>query len=165
MTKRRRGNPAAVQVVFFPKAKPDTVAGEPGQWSPRVSVSNQPLTLTSEFGPGVNLGARLTRVESVCRIGIRSLSGSTIRIDDDVLTIEKLIHELEKEETSLRVIAVVSGSRPAVTSNWAVCCILNPPVLPPIPPEEVKALELTVDQQMVPLLFFSSLTEITTCGL
>ncbi|GKB21188.1 hypothetical protein Tco_0855111, partial [Tanacetum coccineum] len=33
---------------------------------------------------------------------------------------------------------VVSGSGPAVTSNWAVCCTLNPPVLPPIPPEGVK---------------------------
>ncbi|GJW99364.1 casein kinase II subunit alpha-2 [Tanacetum coccineum] len=33
---------------------------------------------------------------------------------------------------------VVSGSDPAVTSNWAVCCILNPPVLPPIPPGGVK---------------------------
>ncbi|GJR00410.1 retrovirus-related pol polyprotein from transposon TNT 1-94 [Tanacetum coccineum] len=27
---------------------------------------------------------------------------------------------------------------PAVTSNWAVCCTLNLPVLPPIPPEGVK---------------------------
>ncbi|GKB40290.1 kinase-like domain, phloem protein 2-like protein [Tanacetum coccineum] len=26
----------------------------------------------------------------------------------------------------------------AVTSNWAVCCTMNPPVLPPIPPEGVK---------------------------
>ncbi|GJX55555.1 hypothetical protein Tco_0285452 [Tanacetum coccineum] len=25
-----------------------------------------------------------------------------------------------------------------MTSNWAVCCTLNPPVLPPIPPEGVK---------------------------
>ncbi|GJY63745.1 retrovirus-related pol polyprotein from transposon TNT 1-94 [Tanacetum coccineum] len=33
---------------------------------------------------------------------------------------------------------VVSGSGPAVTSNWAVCCTLNPPVLPPIPPEWEK---------------------------
>ncbi|GJS57845.1 ribonuclease H-like domain-containing protein [Tanacetum coccineum] len=33
---------------------------------------------------------------------------------------------------------VVSGSGPTVTSNWAVCCTLNPPVLPPIPPEGVK---------------------------
>ncbi|GJX96949.1 hypothetical protein Tco_0352747 [Tanacetum coccineum] len=33
---------------------------------------------------------------------------------------------------------VVSGSGPAVTSNWEVCCALNPPVLPPIPPEGVK---------------------------
>ncbi|GJY20201.1 reverse transcriptase domain-containing protein [Tanacetum coccineum] len=35
---------------------------------------------------------------------------------------------------------VVSDSGPAVTSNWAVCCTLNPPVLPPIPPEGVKVL-------------------------
>nr|GEV98901.1 zinc finger, CCHC-type [Tanacetum cinerariifolium] len=27
---------------------------------------------------------------------------------------------------------------PALTSNWAVCCTLNPPVLPSIPPEGVK---------------------------
>nr|GEW29757.1 hypothetical protein [Tanacetum cinerariifolium] len=33
---------------------------------------------------------------------------------------------------------VVSGSGPAVTSNWAVCCTMNPPVLSPIPPEGVK---------------------------
>ncbi|GJX70193.1 RNA-directed DNA polymerase, eukaryota [Tanacetum coccineum] len=33
---------------------------------------------------------------------------------------------------------VVSGSGPAVTSNWAVCCTLNPPVLPSIPPEGAK---------------------------
>ncbi|GJU55405.1 hypothetical protein Tco_1229119 [Tanacetum coccineum] len=32
----------------------------------------------------------------------------------------------------------VSDGCPAVTSNWAVCCTLNPPVLPPIPPEGVK---------------------------
>ncbi|GJV35780.1 hydroxyproline O-galactosyltransferase GALT3 [Tanacetum coccineum] len=31
----------------------------------------------------------------------------------------------------------VSGG-PVVTSNWAVCCTLNPPVLPHIPPEGVK---------------------------
>ncbi|GJU15471.1 hypothetical protein Tco_1143437 [Tanacetum coccineum] len=37
---------------------------------------------------------------------------------------------------------VVSGSGPAVTSNWAVCCTLNPPVLPPIPPEGVKVPDL-----------------------
>nr|GEV58053.1 reverse transcriptase domain-containing protein [Tanacetum cinerariifolium] len=58
MTKRRRGNHAAVQIVFFPKAKPDTVAGEP----------DQPLTLTSEFGLGFNPEARLTGVVFVCRM-------------------------------------------------------------------------------------------------
>ncbi|GJY42718.1 zinc finger, CCHC-type containing protein [Tanacetum coccineum] len=35
---------------------------------------------------------------------------------------------------------VVSGSGPAVTSNWAVCYTMNPPELPPIPPEGVKVL-------------------------
>ncbi|GKC29082.1 profilin [Tanacetum coccineum] len=33
---------------------------------------------------------------------------------------------------------VVSGSGSAVTSNWAVCCTLNPLVLHPIPPKGVK---------------------------
>nr|GEW68625.1 hypothetical protein [Tanacetum cinerariifolium] len=33
---------------------------------------------------------------------------------------------------------VVSSSGPTVTSNWAVCCTLNPPILSPIPPEGVK---------------------------
>nr|GEW19501.1 zinc finger, CCHC-type [Tanacetum cinerariifolium] len=33
---------------------------------------------------------------------------------------------------------VVSSSGPTVTSNWAVCCTLNPPILFPIPPEGVK---------------------------
>nr|GEZ22361.1 cellulose synthase-like protein G3 [Tanacetum cinerariifolium] len=27
---------------------------------------------------------------------------------------------------------------PTVTYNWAICCTLNPPVLPPIPPEGAK---------------------------
>nr|GEV46457.1 reverse transcriptase domain-containing protein [Tanacetum cinerariifolium] len=81
MTKRRRGNHAAVQVVFFPKAKPDTVAGEPGQWSPRVSVSNQPLTLTSEFGHGINPEARLSRVVSVCRNPTPASTGGTLGAD------------------------------------------------------------------------------------
>ncbi|GJU81643.1 hypothetical protein Tco_1284008 [Tanacetum coccineum] len=35
-------------------------------------------------------------------------------------------------------------SRSAVTSNWAVCCILNPSVLPPIPSEGVKVLRETI---------------------
>nr|GFA91402.1 CBBY-like protein [Tanacetum cinerariifolium] len=38
----------------------------------------------------------------------------------------------------LNDLLVVSGSGPPVTSNWAVCCILNPLVLPSIPPEGVK---------------------------
>nr|GEW55675.1 reverse transcriptase domain-containing protein [Tanacetum cinerariifolium] len=66
-------------VVFFPKAKPDTVAGEPGQWSPRVSVSNQPLTLTSEFGYGVNPEARLSRFVSVYRNPTPTSTGGTLR--------------------------------------------------------------------------------------
>nr|GEV48885.1 hypothetical protein [Tanacetum cinerariifolium] len=37
----------------------------------------------------------------------------------------------------LNGLLVVSGSSPAVTSNWAVCCTLNPPLLSPIPPEGV----------------------------
>ncbi|GJW02665.1 hypothetical protein Tco_1561521 [Tanacetum coccineum] len=33
-------------------------------------------------------------------------------------------------------------SGPAVTSNWAVCCTMNPPVLPLIPPEGVKVFKV-----------------------
>nr|GEZ04496.1 hypothetical protein [Tanacetum cinerariifolium] len=42
------------------------------------------------------------------------------------------------KRTGINGLLVVSGSGPAVTSNWAVCCTLNPPLLPPIPPEGVK---------------------------
>ncbi|GJX58003.1 hypothetical protein Tco_0289393 [Tanacetum coccineum] len=59
MARRRRKNRASMQVVFIPKAKsysaPDILA--------------HPLTLTSEFGPGVTPGARLMRVVSLC-VGI-----------------------------------------------------------------------------------------------
>nr|GEU89392.1 choline transporter-like protein 2 [Tanacetum cinerariifolium] len=41
---------------------------------------------------------------------------------------------------------VVSGSNPALTSNWAVCCTLNPPVLPFISPEEVDGLETALSR-------------------
>ncbi|GKC33371.1 hypothetical protein Tco_1040665 [Tanacetum coccineum] len=56
MTKRRYGNRATMQVVFIPKAKPDTVS----------EVPDHSLTLTSEFGPGVTSEARITRVVSLC---------------------------------------------------------------------------------------------------
>ncbi|GKB15113.1 hypothetical protein Tco_0849036 [Tanacetum coccineum] len=45
---------------------------------------------------------------------------------------------LKMEKDVWNGLLVVSGSGPAVTSNWAVCCTVNPPVLPPIPPEGVK---------------------------
>ncbi|GKE35856.1 hypothetical protein Tco_1455178 [Tanacetum coccineum] len=41
---------------------------------------------------------------------------------------EEAAKDKEEEETE----------GPAMTSNWAVCCTLNPHVLPPIPPEGVK---------------------------
>ncbi|GJZ58909.1 ribonuclease H-like domain-containing protein [Tanacetum coccineum] len=45
--------------------------------------------------------------------------------------------EIDRKK-DLNGLLVVSGSGPAVTSNWAVCCTMNPPVLPLIPPEGVK---------------------------
>ncbi|GJR33529.1 RNA-directed DNA polymerase, eukaryota, reverse transcriptase zinc-binding domain protein, partial [Tanacetum coccineum] len=45
---------------------------------------------------------------------------------------------LAREEAIKNGLLVVSGSGLAVTSNWAVCCTLNPPVLPLILPEWVK---------------------------
>ncbi|GJU81536.1 hypothetical protein Tco_1283901 [Tanacetum coccineum] len=56
MTKIRHGNRAAMQFVFIPKAKPNTVS----------EVPDHSLTLTPEFGPGVTSEARLTRVVSLC---------------------------------------------------------------------------------------------------
>nr|GEV22232.1 ribonuclease H-like domain-containing protein [Tanacetum cinerariifolium] len=51
--------------------------------------------------------------------------------------------ENDKNAITSRAREVHNGSfvrenGPAVTSNWAVCCTLNPPLLPPIPPEGVK---------------------------
>ncbi|GJY44406.1 hypothetical protein Tco_0432619 [Tanacetum coccineum] len=54
--KRRHGNHAVMQVVLIPKAKPDTVS--------EIPLLDHPLILTPEFGHGVTLGARLTRVAS-----------------------------------------------------------------------------------------------------
>ncbi|GJY42105.1 chromatin remodeling protein EBS [Tanacetum coccineum] len=43
---------------------------------------------------------------------------------------------ISKTTTHVVYIEVLQGSiGPALTSNWAVCCSLNSPVLPPIPPE------------------------------
>ncbi|GJT07696.1 hypothetical protein Tco_0842158 [Tanacetum coccineum] len=41
----------------------------------------------------------------------------------------------ESEPKNMNGLLVVSGSGPAVTSNWAACYTLNPLVLPHIPPE------------------------------
>ncbi|GJR63050.1 hypothetical protein Tco_1505212 [Tanacetum coccineum] len=51
---------------------------------------------------------------------------------------EPLGNAIEKD--TINGLLVVSGSGPAVTSNWAVCCALNPTVFPPIPPEGVKVM-------------------------
>ncbi|GJZ88752.1 reverse transcriptase domain-containing protein [Tanacetum coccineum] len=56
VTKRRHGNHVVMQVVLIPKAKPDTVS--------EIPLLDHPLILTPEFGHGVTLGARLTRVAS-----------------------------------------------------------------------------------------------------
>nr|GEX15295.1 hypothetical protein [Tanacetum cinerariifolium] len=52
-------------------------------------------------------------------------------------TSEKYIQDALQARTSPSIngLLVVSGLRPAVTFNWAVWCTMNPPVLPPIPPE------------------------------
>ncbi|GJX80888.1 gypsy type transposase [Tanacetum coccineum] len=48
-----------------------------------------------------------------------------------------VVGKLDNRTSQVNNLLVVSGSRPAVTSN---CCTLNPPVLPPIPPEGGLAL-------------------------
>ncbi|GJU53036.1 hypothetical protein Tco_1226750, partial [Tanacetum coccineum] len=58
-----------------------------------------------------------------------------------VVTVDKMLVSDEagdSEPKNMNGLLVVSGSGPAVTSNWVVCCTLNPPVLPHIPPEGVK---------------------------
>ncbi|GKF36504.1 hypothetical protein Tco_0113262, partial [Tanacetum coccineum] len=85
MARRRHGKCAELRVVLILKAKSDSVPGILGRgslsWVRRTSgrfsltllsdntipiVLDQLLILTPEFGPGVTLGARLTRVVPLC---------------------------------------------------------------------------------------------------
>nr|GEX92680.1 syntaxin-related protein KNOLLE [Tanacetum cinerariifolium] len=60
------------------------------------------------------------------------------QMDDIEHHVINAAHYVNDGTKNLKMVIVVSSSGPTVTSNWAVCCTLNPPIFSPIPPEGVK---------------------------